>query len=303
MPTEKMSSQRKEEITAGVLFVAPAFVYMMLLVGYPIFYNIILGFQNVTVRNLAAGQVRNFVGFDNYVTLFGTPAMQAALRNTLFFTVMCIVFQFTAGFALALLFNQKFAIAKPMRGFLVVSWMMPATVTALLFRYMLSSDVGIIDAVLMGIGITGEPIGWLVRQDTAIWGPIFANIWVGIPFNMLLLTTGLAAIPEEVYESASIDGANAVQRFIKITIPLMRPAIMAVLVLGFVYTFKVFDLIFIMTGGGPVNATEVLSTLSYRHSFTFFNFSQGAAVANVLFVILFCVALVYLKFIRKEEAN
>jgi len=303
MPRWRVSAQRAEEIRTGLIFIAPALIFMLLLVGYPVIYNFILGFQNVTAFNLATGAERRFVGLDNYISLFQTPTMWIAIRNSLFFTFVCLVFQFSIGLAFAILFNKKFALARHLRGFLVITWMMPITVTALLFRYMLSAEVGIFDAILMGIGITSEPIGWLVRNDTAIWGPILANIWIGIPFNMLLLTTGLASIPEEIYESASIDGAGPWQRFVWITIPLLRPAMLAVLVLGFVYTFKVFDLIFVMTGGGPVNATEVLSTLSYRESFSFFNFSRGAAVANVLFIILFLVGLIYLKLIKTEEAS
>jgi multiple sugar transport system permease protein len=119
---------------------------------------------------------------------------------------------------------------------------------------------------------------------------------------MLILTTGLGGIPEELYESASLDGANALQKFRYVTLPLLRPAMMAVLILGFVYTFKVFDLIFVMTGGGPLNSTEVFATFAYKLSFRFYYFGQGAAVANILFAILFCVALAYLWLIRKEEA-
>ena len=118
---------------------------------------------------------------------------------------------------------------------------------------------------------------------------------------MLLLSTGLSGIPQDVYESAAVDGANAWQRFTRITLPLLGPAIMSVLVLGFVNTFKVFDLIFVMTGGGPVNATEVLSTFAYKQSFQYYYFGQGAAVANVLMAILLAVALLYLWLIRKEE--
>lgn len=134
-----------------------------------------------------------------------------------------------------------------------------------------------------------------------MWGLIIANSWVGIPFNMLLLTTGLNDIPADIYEAASIDGASGLQKFMKITIPLLKPTIMSVLVLGFVLTFKVFDLVYVMTGGGPVDATEVLSTFSYKLSFQLFHFGEGAAVANILFVCLFLVALVYLKTISKDE--
>lgn len=275
---------------------------MLLLIGYPIVYNIVLSFQDVSAFNLAAGGVRPFIGFGNYRTVSVDETMRAAVWNTFNYTITCLVFQFSLGLTFALLFNLKFSFAKPLRGFLVISWMMPVTVTALLFKYMLSTN-GIIDMVLMGLRITRAPVDWLVNQGSAIYGPIIANTWIGVPFNMLILTTGLTGIPEEIYESASIEGANAFQKFLHVTLPLLRPAILAVLVLGFVYTFKVFDLIFVMTGGGPVNATEVFATFAYKLSFRFYYFGQGAAVANILFVILFCVALIYLRLIRKEDTQ
>ena len=123
--------------------------------------------------------------------------------------------------------------------------------------------------------------------DTAMWVLIIANSWVGIPFNMLLLTTGINNISKDIYEAAEIDGATKTQQLFKITIPLLKPTIMSVLVLGFVLTFKVFDLVYVMTGGGPVDATEVLSTYSYKLSFQLFHFGEGSAAANVLFVCLF----------------
>lgn len=295
-------TQRRKDILTGFAFVAPALVYMLLLIGYPIVYNILLSFQDISAFNLASGEPRPFVGLDNYRTVFANETMIYAIRNTFIYTVGCLVIQFSLGLAFALLFNQKFALAQPLRGLLVISWMMPVTVTALLFKYMLSPDVGIIDIFLQAVGIIDQPVGWLIHQGTAIFGPILANSWIGIPFNMLLLTTGLSGISEDIYESASIDGANGFKRFRYITLPLLRPAMLSVLVLGFVYTFKVFDLIYVMTGGGPVNATEVFATFSYKLSFSFYYFGQGAAVANILFIILFCVALVYLRLINKEEA-
>lgn len=295
--------ERGREIRAGYLFIAPALLYMIIMIGYPIIYNIILSFQDVTAFNLATGNERPFIGLGNYKEAFANDTMKAAVQNTFLYTIVCLIVQFSLGLLFALLFSKKFALAKPLRGLLVVGWMMPVTVTALLYKYMLSPDAGIIDRLLMAIGILEQPVGWLLNQNTAIWGPIIANSWVGVPFNMLLLSTGLSSISEDVYESASIDGAGGLRKFWYITLPLLRPAMMSVLVLGFVYTFKVFDLIFIMTNGGPVNATEVFATYSYRLSFTLFNFGQGAAVANILFVVLFCVALIYLGLIRKEEVN
>ncbi|HBF38160.1 MAG TPA: ABC transporter permease, partial [Firmicutes bacterium] len=154
---------------------------------------------------------------------------------------------------------------------------------------------------LIGTHLLHQPIEWLLQPGTALWALIITNIWIGIPFNMILLITGLSTIPQDVYESAGIDGANKWQQFVYITVPLLKPAIQSVLILGFIYTFKVFDLVYVMTKGGPVNATEVLSTFSYRLSFTEFSFSKGAAVANILFAVLFVVSLGYLRLMKEEE--
>lgn len=284
----------------GYLFVLPALVYMLFFVGYPIVSNFILSFQDVTVKTLSSPD-KPFVGFANYAALFQDDVMLRAIGNTLLFTVACLVFQFVIGFLLALFFNRKFSFAKPVRGLLMMPWMIPITVTALMFKFMFSSNVGIINQGLQALGILDQPIDWLIQPGTAMFALIVANIWIGIPFNMILLSTGLTTIPADLYESASIDGANKFQSFWKITLPMLRPSIESVLILGFIYTFKVYDLVYVMTGGGPVDSTQMLSTYSYKLSFDLFKYSQGASVANVLFVILFFVSLLYLKFVYTDE--
>ena len=286
----------------GFLFVLPAFAYMLVFVGYPIISNIILSMQDVTVKNLAKGE-KNFVGFANYVTLFSDDVFWKSMTNTLLFTVSCLIFQFIIGFALAVFFNKNFSFAKPVRGLLMMPWMIPMTVTALMFKFMFSTDIGIINYILEAAGIITEKIEWLTTADTAMMAVIITNIWIGIPFNTILIATGLTTIPNELYESASIDGAGGVQQFFKITVPLLRPTIESVLVLGFIYTFKVYDLIYVMTSGGPVNSTHLLSTYSYKLSFEMFKYSMGSAVANALLVILLIVGILYLKITMKGEED
>lgn len=296
----KLKTPRYSNENIGYLFVIPALIFMLAFIGYPIVSNIILSFQNVDVMTLGS-KVREFVGFDNYKELFKDKIIISAIFNTLYFTVGSIIFQFIIGFALALFFNMKFNLAKPVRGFMMVSWMIPITVTALMFKFMFGANGGIINELLLALHITGKPVEWLVQSTTAMWSVIIANIWIGIPFNMILITTGLSTIPNEIYESASLDGANKIQKLFHITIPMIRASIEAVLVLGFIYTFKVFDLVYVMTQGGPVNATEMLSTYSYKLSFSEFNFSKGAASANILFIILFFVSLLYLRLVSEDE--
>jgi len=293
--------RRHRDGLTGLIFVAPAAIYMVVMMFYPLVYNFVLSFKDLTVMTFK-GNNAQFIGFANYATILKDPEFQQAFWQTLWFTVACIAVQFSLGLLLAVFFNEKFLLAGPIRGMVLVAWMMPVSVTGLLFKYMFLTEGGAINKLLSMIGVgVGEPLGWLIDPKLAMWAVIIANCWVGVPFNMLLLTTGMSNIPLDVYESASIDGANAVQRFFRITVPLLKPAIMSVLMLGFIYTFKVFDLIFMMTKGGPLNATEVLSTYSYRHSFTLFNFSIGAASAVLLFLCLMVVGVFYLRLIQKDE--
>lgn len=273
---------------------------MLIFVGYPIVSNFILSFQDVTVKTINAA-VKPFVGLDNYVKLLQDSVLQHSVWNTLLFTVLSLILQFSLGFLLALFFAKKFSYSKPIRGLLMMPWMIPVTITALMFKFMFSSNVGIINQVLQSLQIISQPVDWLTSPNTAMFALIFTNIWIGIPFNMILLSSGLTLIPKELYESAAIDGANKVQTFFRITVPLLKPTIQSVLILGFVYTFKVFDLVYVMTNGGPVNSTHLLSTYSYKLSFSLFKYSQGATAANILFVILFCVSLVYLKLVYNDE--
>ncbi|WP_270567741.1 carbohydrate ABC transporter permease [Clostridium beijerinckii] len=284
----------------GYMFIVPAVIFMLLFVGYPIIYNILLSLQDVNVMTVNS-PIKEFVGFKNYIELFKSSVLLVAIGNTLYYTVVCIIFQFVLGFAFALFFNIEFTFSKFIRGLVMVSWLIPMTINALSFKFMFSPSGGVINQILMNFHVINQPLDWLIQPNSAMWGLIITNVWVGIPFNMILLTTGLSTIPKSIYESASLDGANWFQKLFYITIPSIKPAILSVLMLGFIYTFKVFDLVFIMTNGGPVNATEVLSTLSYKLSFNQYSYSQGSAVANILFLTLFIVSLFYVKLIKEDE--
>ena len=284
----------------GILFVLPAFLYMLVFVGYPILRNIVLSFQDVTAFNLVQGE-KNFVGLANYTEIFKDSVFRTSLGNTLLFTVCCLGVQLLIGFALAVFFNKRFVISKPLRGILLVPWMIPITVTALIFKLLFATDIGVLNYILKSLHLISENIEWLTTPSTAMIALICANVWIGIPFNMILISTGLTTIPKELYESASIDGATGVQSFFKITLPLLRPTIESVLILGFIYTFKVYDLVYVMTSGGPVNSTHMLSTYSYKLSFDMFQYSKGSAVANVLLVILMVVGVFYLRATKEEE--
>lgn len=291
---------RKKEIRTGLAFILPGLIYMLLIVGYPLVYNVVLSFKDLSVMNINSGDVK-FVGFQNYITLWKSGVLPLAIKNTLIFTVASIIFQFGFGLLFALFFKNKFKLAGPVRGLILVIWVIPATVVAMVFKFMFQTDGGLFNAVLSGIGLIKEPIQWLTNGKMALVSVIITNIWYGMPFNMILLTAGLNAIPQHVYESAKIDGATGFKSFVHITIPLLKPTIMSVLVLGVIYTFKVFDIVYVMTKGGPVNATQLLSTYSYTLSLKEYQFSQGAAAANVLFLCLAIVAVFYLRLIKNDD--
>lgn len=273
---------------------------MLFFVGYPIIDNIRLSLLDVNVMNVSHGE-QPFVGLGNYRELFEEGVLVTSIVNTLIYTVACIVLQFIIGLAFALLFSKTFRFAQRLRGLIMISWLLPATITAMMYKFMFSGD-GVVNELIAQLHL-GHHVDWLVTPVPAMITLIIANTWIGIPFNMILLTTGLTTIPKDIYESASIDGANAIQKFWKLTLPLLKPAIYSLLVLGFIYTFKVFELVLIATHGGPVNATQMMSTYAYKLSFEMFKFSQGAAAANVMFVILFIVGILYLWMVRKEEVS
>ncbi len=295
----KLSSQGK----MGFLFSLPALVYMIVFVGYPTVSNFILSLKNVNVYNFSRPESQEFIGISNYIELFtdANSVMGTAIGNTLVFTVSSIFFQFIIGFVLALLFSKKFVGSSFFRGATMISWLLPVTVAGLLFKFIFATSGGIANQLLMQLHIINAPVDWLLNGNTAMIAIVVANIWIGIPFNMMLLLTGLTTVPADIYESAKIDGAGKLQTLFMITIPVIKPAIMSVLTLGFVYTFKVFDLVWVMTKGGPINATELVSTYAYKLSFDQFEFSKGAASANILFLILFIVGMFYIKLINSEE--
>ena len=279
-----MAAKKRRE---GYTFILPGFIYMLVVLGYPLVYNFVLSFRNVNVKTFKGG-TDVFVGLSNYIELFHNETFLMVFKNTFVFTIGCLVVQFTIGFIFALFFSKKFTLAGPIRGMILVGYMMPMSVTALLGKNMFDVSSGVINDLFMKLGLISAPVEWLLSGSTAMIAIIAVNCWVGIPFNMLLLTSGLTGISTEIYESAEVDGANPFQRFLYITLPLMKPAILSVLMLGFIYTFKAFDLMFVMTSGGPLNSTDVLGTYAYTLSFKQYEFSLGSTAAIILFASVYC---------------
>lgn len=284
------------------LYLLPALLYLAVTLFYPIYSNLRMSVYDVNVSTFLSGD-QPWAGLDNYRVLFADGAFWNAVRLSLLFTAGSLVFQFAIGLLLALLFNSPFPGNNLLRSLLLLGWLMPTILSGSVFRWMLDGDYGIFNYILRNLGVLSENQYWLIDTNTALVGTIIANIWVGIPFNMLLLLAGLQSISPTLYEAASLDGANGWKQFWTITLPLLRPVALSVLLLGLIYTFKVFDLIYIMTGGGPVDATSVLPIYIYEQTFQFFNFSIGAASSVMLLVGMLMIAVVYLWLSRREEVQ
>jgi multiple sugar transport system permease protein len=283
-------------------FLLPAIAYMCVTMLYPVYSNLRMSVHDVTISTFLSDN-QPLIGFDNYRTLLDNSAFWKAVRLSITFTVGSIVFQFSIGFLLAQLFNKPFPGANFFRSMMLLGWLIPTVVSGSIFRWLLDGDYGVINWALLNLGVIDETRYWLIDPGTALTGTIIANIWVGIPFNMLLILAGLQNIDPTLYEAAAIDGANAWRRFWSITMPLMRPVSLSIILLGFIYTFKVFDLIYVMTKGGPVDATTVLPIFAYKLTFEFFRFGEGAAGATILLLGLLGIAVAYLWLSRREEVG
>jgi multiple sugar transport system permease protein len=288
----RLSSWRKQQL-AGWLFLAPAIAYLLFSFALPIVYNVMLSFERTspaTIANFTAP----FAGLDNYRAILNDPTSRSAIVHTFVFTAGSLLFQFIIGFSLALLFSLRFPGRTIARSLIIVPWLLPLIVTGVIFRFLFQAEGGAVNQVLSSLGIIHHPTQWLNDPNLAFWTILIANIWLGIPFFTLLLYSALQDVPLEVREAAVIDGANPWQRLRLVIVPIILPVIEVTLLLGFVFTVKVFDLVISLTGGGPANATQLITTWSYNLSFQVFNFGQGAALNNVLLVMALIAAPVYL---------
>ncbi len=286
---------------AAWAFIAPVAAYLALFYAYPMYKNLDLSLRNYTVASFVHGGAP-YSGLANYRTVFADPTFGPALTHTILFTGASLLFQYTIGMALALFFHQHFPLSATLRALFLVPWLLPLIVSASTWAWMLDTDSGIVNYTLHLVGIA--PIDWLTSPHWSLTSVTIANIWIGIPFNLALLYSGLQTIPPALYEAAALDGAGPWQRYRHITFPLLRPVTAITLLLGLIYTLKVFDIIWIMTRGGPVNSSTTLATWSYQLGFGNLlpAFGPGAAAGNLLVVIALAFALLYIRTQRKTRA-
>ena len=295
-----MRRRRFVKTLTPYLFVLPAVLFLALLLVYPIVLNIQMSFQDRKLGNLIDGPTP-WVGLANYRAAFRLPAFSAAAWHSVVFTVSAVTIQFVFGLLLALFFFQNFRGARTMRALFLVAYAIPIVVSAEVFRWLLDGR-GLVNTLLHDLHLQSSPTYWLSDLRLALPALIVVEIWLGLPFTMVNLMAGLATVPRELYEAASIDGANAWSRFWHVTWPLIRPTAAAAIVLSLIFCFKTFDLVWIATQGGPGTASELLPTLAYRTAFIGFDFGVAAAILNIVFAVCFVLALAYIVSLRREEA-
>ena len=193
------------------IFILPAGVFLMAIMGYPIIFSIFMSFQKYNLETLVSKQVQ-FVGLLNYQAVLSNPAFLVALKHSLIFTVASIAFQFTIGLGLAILFSKSFPLSNTMRGLLLSGWQIPSVVVGTIFLWLFNIDYGLVNFILTSLKLTAEPIGWVTQANTALITVILVNIWLGIPFNTILLSAGITSLPEDVFEAATVDGATGWQK-------------------------------------------------------------------------------------------
>ncbi|WP_243223669.1 carbohydrate ABC transporter permease [Microbacterium proteolyticum] len=285
---------------AAWAFIAPVVIYLAVFYAYPLYRNLDLSLRDYTVRSFIDGNAP-FVWFANYIAVFADATFWPALLNTATFTLVSIVFQYSIGMALAVFFFQRFPLSATLRALFLVPWLLPLLVSASAWSWMLNSESGVVNFFLTSIGL-GQ-VNWLTSPQWSLISVLIANIWIGIPFNLVILYSGLQNISTDIYEAAAIDGANAWQKFWRITFPLLRPVSAITILLGLVYTLKVFDIIWIMTRGGPGSTSTTFAIWSYRLGFgsALPDLSPAAAVGNLLIVIALVFGLIYIRAQRRLE--
>ncbi len=291
----------KRMVRLGLTLAAPAIIYILVFLAFPLFYNLFISITDANGANLVQGTFV-FNSFANYKVTLLDPEFWNSVTLSVVFTAACLVAQYIFGFGLALFFRKPFVGNGFIRAILLVGWILPPVVTGTIFRWLFDSDYGVFNFFLQGIGLIDQPIKWLTEGGTALFAVIFANLWVGIPFNMLLLLSGLQAIDEVLYEAAEVDGASRWKQFWHITFPMMKPVSISVLLLGVINTYKVFDLIFTMTKGGPVNATQTLPLYTYNETYRLFEFGNGAAASTLTLILPLILAWFYVKSLREEDS-
>ncbi len=274
-------------------YVAPATLIFTALMLFPM----VTVLRYSLMDGAIAKKTTSFVGIQNYIEIFADPVFWQSVAQTLYFTVMSVIFHLLIGLAFAQLLNSDRvdpAIRSVLRVLFILPWLYTAVIIAIIWRLLLDPN-GVVNSMLMALHIIDFKVEWFSSPSTALHAVTFANIWAGYPLYMVSLLAALQGISKELYEAAELDGANKVQSFVHITVPQLMPVIISIALLDFIWTMQVFPLVWMTTGGGPIHATEMLSTYTYKLAFSSYKFSLASASAIMILAMSMSVTLVYIK--------
>ncbi len=294
-------SLAREERRLGWTLVAPALGIVLLVALAPLGWTVWESFHHDDLRMPWLG--RSFIGLANYQELLATPRFWASLAHTAFFTAASVTLELILGLVLALAMQRAGRGRTLIRATVLVPWALPTVVAALLWRFLFQSDAGVVNAVLMAVGVLDQPVVWLAGAATA-WVPvILADVWKTTPFVALLLLAGLQGIDPTLYESAAIDGAGRWRVLTRITLPLLRPAILVALIFRTLDAIRVFDLVYVLTGGGPGTATEPVALYTFSALMQNLRFGYGAALSVTIFAVAFFLAVIYVRVLGRDDGQ
>jgi ABC-type sugar transport system permease subunit len=283
----------------GYGLVAPCLVILVLVVLYPMVYTLFLSFHQQILTRPWMGTP--YVGLANYVGLAQDVLFQKALWQTTVFVVVSLAVEFAVGMGLALLLHEEFIGKNVTRGVVLLPWMLSPVVAAFTWAWMLNDSYGLVNYLLMQTGLIAEPWVWLGDEKLALKAIIAVDAWREIPFVALVLLAGLQSIPPKLYEAARIDGAGSWKAFLYVTLPLLKPSFLVALLMRTMIAIRIFDLVFIMTRGGPASSTEMLATFTYKEAFAKFGMGYAAAGSMVIMLISLAVSLFYIFSLRAER--
>ncbi|MCU1586336.1 MAG: Sugar transporter permease [Microbacteriaceae bacterium] len=270
---------------------------MVALIIYPLGYGLYISFFRTNLRNQW-----DFVGFKFFIQTLTDPAFIHSIGVTLLFAVLVVLGNLVIGTALALILNTEMRFRTLFRAILILPWLFPDVVVALIFKWIYNPLYGLLNYGLMTVHLIDKPIAWLDDPNLAFVAVVISCIWKGYPLVMILILAGLQSIPKERYEAASLDGAGPIGSFRHITLPGLLPVLIVSIILDTVWWFKHFTIVWLMTAGGPIDATKVVSIDIYRVAFQNFDFGRASAMAVIVFVICLAISIVYRKLVRDNES-
>jgi multiple sugar transport system permease protein len=287
--------------SVGYLFIAPSLVYLLLVVAVPILRTLSLSFEQLDYRS----KTTSFVGFNNYSRLLADPQFWFSLYNSFLFALVSTIGHAVVGLICALLLQGNWAprgVRNFARGLMILPWLFSLAAASCIWGLIYQST-GPLNQLLIGSGVTSGPVQFFGDPNLALWFLAVINIWKAYPFYLMMILGGLQSIPQDLYDAASIDGAGALQRFWHVTLPLLRPVLIASTALDMITTFTTFDLIKIMTNGGPMRATQTLAFYIWQIGLRDVDFGYGAAMSVAMLVILSGATLLYLFLVNRRLAN